>query len=137
MNTPSEITQYFTKDRQVRSVRFTPYLPGKGPRFCLTVYDTYARDHMGKNVLAYRLTMDGKKLFAGADFSCAPGWAIDSDNCMECLMGFLTLRPGDTDAEYFAKDTPEQTQYREQWAESLNCEVANRFCDENGNVIKD
>lgn len=135
MNTPAEITQYFTKERQVRSVRFTPYPPGKGPRFCLTVYDTYKRDHMGKYVLAYRLTMDGNDLFTGADFACAPGHSIDGNGCIESLMGFLTLRPGDTDADYFEKYTTEQKEYCEQHADQLACEVQNRFCDEDGRVI--
>lgn len=131
----SNLRQYFTRERQVRNVRFTPYLPGKGPRFSLTVYDTYNRDHYGKDVLAYRLTQDGKTLFAGADFACAPGHAIDSDNCVESLMGFLTLREGDTDAEYFADYTPEQLEFSQTHAETLGCEVQFRFCDENGNVI--
>lgn len=135
MKTPAEISQYFTKERQVRSVRFTPYLPGKGPRFCLTIYDTYNRDNLNKNVLAYRLTMNGKELFAGADFSCAPSHAIDGNGCVESIMGFLTLRPGDTDDEYFDKYTTAQKVYCDRWAETLNCEVQARFCDEEGRVI--
>ncbi len=132
----TELAQYFTRERQVRSVRFQPYRKGHGPRFCLTIYDTYQRGHMGKNVLAYRFTQDGAPIFEGADFACAPGHAIDSDSCVECLMGFLTMRKGDTDAEYFANYTPAQTHFSETHAETLACEVANRFCDENGNVIK-
>ncbi len=120
--------QFFTKERQVRSVRFTPYRRGHGPRFCLTVYDTFKRDSLGKNVLAYRLTMNGRELFTGADFACAPGHAIDSDSCIECLMGFLTLRPGDTDADYFANYTAEQKAYCEQHAETLAGEVSARLC---------
>ena len=42
-------------------------------------------------------------------------------------MGFLTLRKGDTDAEYFENYSQEQTEFSEAHAESLGCEVYNRF----------
>jgi hypothetical protein len=38
-------------------------------------------------------------------------------------MGFLTLKPGDTDSDYFAEYTPEQMDYCQRYAESLSCEV--------------
>ncbi len=66
-------------------------------------------------------------LFEGEDFCCAPSYAIDGDQCIASLMGFLTLRPGDTDREYFADYTPEQLEYCSHHAESLSCEVMNRF----------
>jgi hypothetical protein len=140
MKTLSPSAQYRTAERLLRTVHFRPYRKGMGPTFTLKTWDTYERDHMGKNVLAYQLTMrtpDGKRvvLFDGADFSCAPSHAIDGNGCVESLMGFLTLRPGDTDDEYFANYTPEQKEYAEQYAESLSCEVQNRFCDEDGNCI--
>jgi hypothetical protein len=32
----------------------------------------------------------------------------DNENVIEAIMGFVTLRPGDTDAEHFDNYTPEQ-----------------------------
>jgi hypothetical protein len=68
-----------------------------------------------------------RTLFEGEDFACSPCHAIDSDECIASLMGFLTLRPGDTDAEYFESYTPQQIDYCEQHAEALAGEVYSRF----------
>jgi hypothetical protein len=54
-------------------------------------------------------------------------YAIDSDKAVGSLMGFLTLRPGDTDSEYFESYTPEQMHFAETHAEALACEVMARF----------
>ncbi|MCK5942490.1 MAG: hypothetical protein KAI24_11005 [Planctomycetes bacterium] len=43
----------------------------------------------------------GNVLFSGSDFGPPPLYAIDSDDTLRALLGFLTLRPGDTDADYF------------------------------------
>jgi len=45
-------------------------------------------------------------------------------------MSFLTLRPGDTDDEYFAAYTEAQRAYCGQHAEALHCEVLARFGEE-------
>jgi hypothetical protein len=66
-------------------------------------------------------------LFEGSDFHCSPLHAIDSNETVAALMGFLTLRKGDTDVEYFADYTPEQLGYSEEYAETLSCEVMARF----------
>lgn len=50
----------------------------------------------------------GAVLFSGDDFGPSPMHADDSDVTLRGLLGFLTLRPGDTDAEYFADYTPAQ-----------------------------
>ena len=93
---------------------------------------------MGKWVLAYKLDqVENHKavtIFEGSDFHCSPCYAVDSDGAVECLMGFLTLRPGDTDAEYFKDYTEAQKNFCSQHAESLSCEVSNRYCDENGDL---
>lgn len=137
---PRPSDNYARAENLVRSCRFTPYRRGMGPAFTLHVWDTNTRDHMGKNRLAYQLRQHEagctRILFDGADFCCAPGQAIDSDACIECLMGFLTLRPGDTDSEYFDSYTEEQKEFCEQHAETLSCEVHFRFCGENGNLKK-
>jgi hypothetical protein len=121
--------QYFTAERKLRVCRFKPYRDG--PRFQLETFDTYERDSMGKNTIAYRFTMlDGNTrtvLFEGADFRCSPMDAIDSDAAVAALMGFLTLRPGDTDAEYFANYSDAQREFAETHAESLSIAVYDRF----------
>jgi hypothetical protein len=52
--------------------------------------------------------VDGWIIFEGEDFAGSPMDADDSDETVAALLTFLTLRRGDTDAEYFESYTPEQ-----------------------------
>ena len=87
----------------IRRCRFTPYRKGMGPVFQLELWDTFIHDDMGKCIVGYHLTQidqsafAGRKLvlFYGEDFHCSPLHAIDSDACVESVMGFLCLRPGE------------------------------------------
>lgn len=120
---------------QIRRVRFTPYRGPASrelPAFTLTMYQTDRFDGRNGYYIAYKLTATGhrKPIFEGEDFSCSPMVAIDSDDSVRSLMGFLTLRPGDTDEEYFDKYTPEQLDYAETHAERLDAEVHARFGDD-------
>jgi hypothetical protein len=45
---------------------------------------------------------------------------IDSDESVRALLSFLTLRPGDTDAEYFENYTQEQLDFANEHAEMLS-----------------
>lgn len=120
-------------DEPIRRARFTPYRKGMGPTFALTLWDADDRPD-GRYGLRYRLNMlEGSKsetLFEGSDFGCSPLNATDSDETVAALMGFLTLRPGDTDADYFDDYTDAQKEYCEQHAETLGCEVSCRFGEE-------
>ena len=127
----------------IRRVVFRPYRKGQGPTFTLTIRDAGERWHdngQRRTHLAYRLSMTESKytarmkyrristlLFEGQDFSPSPLHAIDSDAAVVGLMGFLTLRPGDTDRDYFDKYTPEQWAFVEQHAEALSADVEARF----------
>lgn len=119
----------------IRRLRFSPYRAGNGPTFCLTVWDLNQCDHYGKSVLGYRLRAygnekkKGETIFLGRDFSCAPSHAIDSDETVVAIMSFLTLRPGDTDREYFASYTPSQLEFCAAHAQALSSEVQARFPD--------
>ena len=114
-------------DDCMRTTRFQPYLHGKGPTFTLKLYYIGRPDER----IGYRLTQreHGKTslLFEGEDFRCSPLHGHDSDEAVRALMTFLTLRPGDTDREYFDKYTPEQLEYCSEHAEALAGEVENRF----------
>lgn len=124
-----------TPDQILRRCRFAPYRKGMGPTFSLVMWDTmdYRGDGIfAKHRLGYRLTMHepGKApvvLFTGEDFGASPCHAIDADETVCGLMGFLTLRPGDTDREYFEEYTETQKDYCDCFAESLSCEVSCRF----------
>jgi len=85
----------------------------------LTLWDINQRRESGGWILAYRLTDSGHVIFQGEDFGSSPLDATDSDATIAGLLGFLTLQPGDTDAEYFATYTTEQME----WAGSQSAEL--------------
>jgi hypothetical protein len=84
-----------------------------------TLWDTYRTDEYHKSILAYEFSDNGRVIFEGEDFACSPMHAIDSDECIAGLLAFLSLRPGDTDREYFDSYTPEQMAWCEDRAEEL------------------
>ncbi len=80
--------------------------------YTLNVYPLNKTDHLGKEMMGYEfLNKNGDILFAGEDFACSPMHSIDSDECLKGILGFLTLRPGDTDKEYFSEYTEEQMDF--------------------------
>lgn len=110
----------------IRIQRYTPYRPGKGPRFVLATWDTCRVDSRGQTRQAYllrQLDYVGKAkwttIFEGDDFCGSPLHADDSDDTLRALLGFLTLCPGDTDPEYFNSYTPEQLYFCAQHAGAL------------------
>lgn len=111
--------QRMSKDILRRYI-FRPYHKGKGPVFSLTTW--WLSENIG-----YCLRMDGKPLFEGEDFRPSSLFAIDSNENMEDLMSFLTLRPGDVDDEYFKDYTQDQLDYCATHAEALANEVDLRF----------
>lgn len=97
---------------KLRHVRFDGYT--------LETWEIGRHMRTGKELLAYRMCKpDGTVLFEGDDFGCSPMDAIDSDAALIALLGFLTLKPGDTDDEYFENYTPEQMEFAEGDAEEL------------------
>lgn len=115
------------KSDKLRTVRFRPYLRGKGPTFTLHTY------YLGGDRIGYELLQHENRrtvvLFSGADFRPSPMHAIDSDDSVAALMSFLTLRPGDTDREYFDNYTNVQREYCGSHAEALSSAVYCRFGD--------
>lgn len=91
-----------------------------GP-YTLHLWDTgRTKPHNGASILAYKFWHDGALIFEGSDFAPSPLHAIDSDAAMYALLGFLALRPGETDATYFASYTPEQLAFVSAHADDLS-----------------
>jgi len=74
-----------------------------------------------------RQTVERIVLFEGEDFRSSPLHAVDSDETVEAILGFLTLRPGDTDSEYFVNYTDVQREFCSAHAEYLNVASLDRF----------
>jgi len=90
-------------------------------KYRLKTWDTGKVDSMGKYIVGYSFTRvsDGVVIFTGEDFHCSPCHAIDSNEVLRSILGFLTLRPGDTDAEYFSEYNRVQMDFAENEAEYL------------------
>jgi hypothetical protein len=127
----------------LRKCRFQPYRKGAGPVFSLVMWDTHRSDNRGCTVIGYRLTAKatqdprypdhkpGKRetVFEGENYSVGMGTADDSDAAVAGLMGFLCLRRGDTDEDYFKDETGLQRWFRESHAEALQMVCLDRFGD--------
>jgi hypothetical protein len=70
---------------------------------------------------AYALYDDAQPapIFVGADFGPSPLHPWHSDLSVAGLLGFLSLQPGDTDAEYFESYTPAQLAWVKARGEAL------------------
>jgi hypothetical protein len=88
----------------------------------LLVWDTYKRMEPNHSRLGFAFYAPGasEPLFLAEDFGCSSCIAVDSDACLRSLMGFLTLKPGDTDAEYFENYTAAQLAFAQDAAEYLS-----------------
>jgi len=65
-----------------------------------------------------------------------PGHAsIDGKYAKEAVLSTLAMKPGDTDADYFADYTETQLDFAREFGETLDCEKSHRYCDpETGEV---
>lgn len=86
----------------------------------LSLYDLGTRDpQTGHHRMGYRFWHGTEMVFTGDDYAVPAHHAVDSDDAVRGLLGFLSLRPGDTDAEYFDSYTRRQRQWADQHGEEL------------------
>lgn len=106
-------------DRTLRVVQLDNQ---KSVTYTLHTWDTGRRASTGQHLIGYAMTRDGESepLFSGEDCGVAPSDPIDSDDALRGLLCFLTLRPGDTDEEYFANYTDAQRAFCDSDAESMS-----------------
>lgn len=81
---------------------------------------------IGGERIGYRFLDQGKLIFEGKDFRPSPLYATDSMETVCALLDFLSLRPGDTDSDYFKDYTAAQLK----WAKSYRAEYLKALCDE-------
>lgn len=87
-------------------------------RTTLRVFDMEKSRGSNHHCLGYQFKVGKKIVFEGTDFGCPFHQPIDSLATAYSILSFLTLRPGDTDKEYFEDYTAEQME----WARSSKCE---------------
>lgn len=85
----------------------------------------------GRIRYAYRLSRHEQTIFEGHDFCSGSGAApvaATLSHAAGCLLGFLTMRPGDVESDYFDEYTPQQCQWRDAFAEGLSTYAQDRCC---------
>ncbi len=99
-----------------------------GQPYTLDTYDTHRCDRRGQTIIGYEFwEPDGvEPLFEGENFAGSPLHADDSDETVWSLLNFLSLRPGDTDADYFDGYTRAQRE----WTTSTECEELSMLVSE-------
>lgn len=82
-------------------------------KFGVTVhlFDTNKKDSDGRNILTYELKQGRTVIFSGSDYGVSPMISTDSLDAVSDLLRFLTLKPGDTDSEYFDNYTEKQFEF--------------------------
>jgi hypothetical protein len=84
--------------------------------FTLELWDTHRPTGTGRlahTLLAYRLSDRSRVIFQGDSFTPPLGVCIDSDECVAACLFWFTLKPGDTDEEFFEGYTPQQRKWIE------------------------
>lgn len=97
--------------------------------FTLHLYDVHNSDDAGRWGVGF-VFKEGRRVVFSALTSETAAYGhhtVDGDDAVKNVMGWITLKPGDTDDEFFAKYTPEQLAFVRAHAEILSCEVMDRF----------
>lgn len=110
----------------MRDVLIEPYIKGH-PFFRLQLIDNGQTDRYGKSGIGYRLAeynSDGSfrdVIFTHEEHGIIrkPG-VIDDDEAVGAVLQWLTLRPGDTDDDFFDDYTERQLEFAEQNGETLS-----------------
>lgn len=118
-------------DELYRTVVLRPYVAGK-PYWTLEIGNSgngawHYRERVGYRLTQRQRGQEPTVIFEGDDFRPSPMHSVDGDDAVTALMFFLTLRPGDTDAEYFENYTTEQLDFACEHGESLQFYVEERF----------
>ena len=92
--------------------------------FRLALYDTHRRDGFcGKDRQAYEFFHDDRLIFQGEGFFASPLHSLDGDETVAALLAFLSLRPGDTNPDWFAAYSAGQRAWCREHGEELSCQL--------------
>ena len=109
------------EDTILRHVRLAPYREGCGPTFEFVTWDTNKRARTGQYEIGFALFVgeDENPIMHTEGCGVSPMDAIDSDAAVRGALHWATLKPGDTDAEFFADYTEEQLTFLGAHADAL------------------
>ena len=76
-----------------------------------------------------QLRFDGRTIFDPESFAIGmPPWdSIDGPKAKAAVLGWMSVKPGDTDDDFFEDFTPEQLDFVQQYGEALSLAREERF----------
>lgn len=80
--------------------------------------------YRGTENLGYKFKHKGKLLFEGIDYRPSPMFSIDSLQSVYGLLGFLAMKPGQVDDDYFKNYIKEQLEFAEDFGDELSLMVS-------------
>jgi hypothetical protein len=104
-----------------------------GSRLTIDAYDTGVMDNRGTTRITIRavhhIGKDRRVIWRPGETWChpGPGDCDDSDKAKELVTSLVTIRPGDTDADYFEGYSPEQLEFCERYGEVLQMIAWERY----------
>lgn len=99
----------------------------------IMAYDANHTDrHTGHMRIDVEVFFAGERVFTLGELYCAVNrWtAIDSDAAKALVLSLVAMKPGDTDADYFASYSPEQLAFAEAHGEEIDMARMWRFGDD-------
>lgn len=103
-----------------------------GPAIIIHAFDQvpYRYSETGHSYIDVVVRQGRRTIFARGDTWCGVpgGTTTDGKDARELVMTTVAMKPGDTDADYFASYTPEQLEWAERYGEHISCEASARYC---------
>jgi hypothetical protein len=106
------------------------------PSIVIRAFDANVTDKTGHCRIDVEVRHGGAVIFPRGALWCgvSRGTTVDGVDARELVLATIGMKPGDTDADYFASYTPEQLAWAEKYGEDISYERERRYCDENGAV---
>jgi len=88
--------------------------------FLVELFDMGKLSDPNHQVVGYRFWDGDELMFEGKDYGVPRGTKLTDGSVVVTLLGFIGLKPGDTDDEYFENYTPKQLEWADQRAEDVS-----------------
>jgi hypothetical protein len=106
---------------------FTLRIKHPDGQITIDAFEHFGHDwHTRLNV---RVRQNGQTIFSTGDLWCGiPGQhTLDGKEAKACVLSLVSMKPGDTDREYFEHYTPEQLAWAEKYSDWLTTESLYRY----------
>ncbi len=101
--------------------------PGKGGTAVIDAWSHEMIRRDGKSHVVCQLRFGGRTIFDPDHFAIGMPGCVDDDSAKASVLGWMSVKPGDTDAEFFDDFTPEQLEFVEHYGEELSLVRELRF----------